>query len=239
MTEQIQCIIVDDEPVAREILETHLAKIDRIKIVASCKNAVEAFNAINQYKVDLIFLDINMPEISGLSFAKSINKESKVIFTTAYREYAVEGFDLQAVDYLLKPISFERLLQALNKYLNENNIVIQSDPINIEEEKSDYFFVRSDRKMIKISFPEILYIESLSDYIKIHLTDKNVVTRETIANIETKLPQKDFIRTHRSFIIAKSAVDSYTSEYVEIGKKQIPISRSYKSDILERLEENQ
>ncbi len=235
MTEQIQCIIVDDEPVARDILETHLAKIDKVKVVASCKNAVEAFNAINQYKIDLIFLDINMPEISGLSFAKSINKNSKVIFTTAYREYAVDGFDLQAVDYLLKPISFERLLQALNKYLNENTLVQYSDPVQIEEEKSDFFFVRSERKMIKISFAEILYIESLSDYIKIHLTDKTVVTRETIANIETKLPQNDFIRTHRSFIVAKVAIDSFTSEFVEVGKKQIPISRSYRNEVLQKL----
>ncbi len=235
MTEQIQCIIVDDEPVAREILETHLAKIDKIKIVASCKNAIEAFNAINMYKVDLIFLDINMPEISGLSFAKSINQNSKVIFTTAYREYAVDGFDLQAVDYLLKPISFERLLQALNKYLNENTPFQYSETVQIEEEKSDYFFVRSDRKMIKISYAEILYIESLGDYLKIHLKDKSVVTRETIANIETKLPQQDFIRTHRSFIVAKSAIDSFTSEFVEIGKKQIPISRSYKNEVVEKL----
>jgi DNA-binding LytR/AlgR family response regulator len=158
-----------------------------------------------------------------------------VIFTTAYREYAVDGFDLQAVDYLLKPISFERLLQALNKYLNENTSVQYSEPIPIEEEKSDYFFVRSDRKMIKISFPEILYVESLSDYIKIHLADKMVITRETIANIEAKLPQKDFIRTHRSFVVAKSAIDSFTSEFVEIGKTQIPISRSYKNEVLERL----
>ncbi len=236
MTEQIQCIIVDDEPVAREILETHLAKIEKVKVVASCKNAIEAFNAINQFKVDLIFLDINMPEISGLSFAKSINKNSKVIFTTAYREYAVDGFDLQAVDYLLKPISFERLLQALNKYLNENILVEYAKPAQIEEEKTDYFFVRSDRKMIKISFSEILYIESLSDYIKIHLTDKSVVTRETIANIETKLPQNDFLRVHRSFIVAKAAIESFTSEFVEIGKKQITISRSYKNEVLERLE---
>ena len=235
MTEQIKCIIVDDEPVAREILETHLAKIDKIEIVASCKNAIEAFNAINQYKVDLIFLDINMPEISGLSFAKSINKNSKVIFTTAYREYAVDGFDLQAVDYLLKPISFERLLQSLNKYLNENTLVQYAEPVQIEEEKSDYFFVRSDRKMIKISFPDILYIESLSDYLKIHLNDKSIITRETIANIETKLPQQDFIRTHRSFIVAVSAIDSFTNEYVEIGKKQLPISRSYKTEVLEKL----
>lgn len=235
MMEQIKCIIVDDEPVAREILETHLAKISKIKIVASCKNAIEAFNAINKHLVDLIFLDINMPEISGLSFAKSINQNSKVIFTTAYREYAVDGFDLQAVDYLLKPISFERLLQSLNKFLNENTSLKHAEPVQIEEEKSDFFFVRSDRKMIKISYAEILYIESLGDYLKIHLKDKSVVTRETIANIETKLPQQDFIRTHRSFIVAKSAIDSFTSEYVEIGKKQIPISRSYRSEVLEKL----
>jgi two-component system, LytTR family, response regulator len=235
MSEQIQCIIVDDEPVAREILENHLSKIEKVKIIGSCKNALEAFHIISTQNVDLIFLDINMPEISGLSFAKSINKNSKVIFTTAYREYAVDGFDLQAVDYLLKPISFERLLQALNKYLNENTSVQYYEPIPFEDEKSDYFFVRSDRKMIKISFPEILYVESLSDYIKIHLADKMVITRETIANIEAKLPQKDFIRTHRSFVVAKSAIDSFTSEFVEIGKKQIPISRSYKNEVIEQL----
>ena len=120
MIKTVNCIIVDDEPVAREILENHLLKIETINIVATCKNAVEAFNELNSNVIDLIFLDINMPEISGLSFAKSINKNIKVIFTTAYREYAVDGFNLQAVDYLLKPISFERLLQAINKYLGEN-----------------------------------------------------------------------------------------------------------------------
>ena len=178
MTDYIQCLIVDDEPVAREILESHLSKIDKVKVVASCKSAIEAFNAINQERVDLIFLDINMPEISGLSFAKSINKNIKVIFTTAYREYAVDGFDLQAVDYLLKPISFERLLQALNKYLNENTLFNKyEETVHIEEEKSDYFFVRAERKMVKISFEEILFVESLSDYIKIHLVDKTVVAR--------------------------------------------------------------
>jgi len=236
MSEQIQCIVVDDEPVAREILETHLAKIEKVKVVASCKNAIEAFHVVNNQKVDLIFLDINMPEISGLSFAKSINKNCKVIFTTAYREYAVDGFDLQAVDYLLKPISFERLLQALHKYLNENFSFTNREPVEIEAEKSDYFFVRSDRKMIKIAFSEILYIESLSDYIKIYLTDKTVVTRETIANIEARLPQNDFLRVHRSFVVAVGAIDSFTSEYVEIGKKQIPVSRSYKNEVLEKLE---
>lgn len=236
MTELINCIIVDDEPVAREILENHLSKIEKVNVAGSCKNALEAFQIVSNQKIDLIFLDINMPEISGLSFAKSINKNIKVIFTTAYREYAVDGFDLQAVDYLLKPISFDRLLQAVNKYLNENT-PIRYETVVIEEDNSDYFFVRSDRKMIKISFPEILFIESLSDYLKIHLKEKTVVTRETIINIEAKLPQKDFLRVHRSFIVALNAIDSFTNEFVEIGIKQIPISRSYKKEVLERLEQ--
>lgn len=236
MDKHINCIIVDDEPVAREILENHLSRIESIDVICSCKSAVEAFNAINNNSIDLIFLDINMPEISGLSFAKSINKDIKIIFTTAYREYAVDGFDLQAVDYLLKPISFERLLQAINKYRNENQKVKQEDYNSIDDEVSDYIFVRSDRKMIKIDFCEIRYIESLSDYIKIHLQDKTIITRETISNIEAKLPQHNFIRTHRSFIVSISNIDSFTNEYVEIGMYEIPISRSYKESVLKKLE---
>ena len=240
MPKDINCLIVDDEPVAREILEEHLSKITVVNVLASCKNAMEAFNLINTKNVDLIFLDINMPEISGLSFAKSINKSIKIIFTTAYRDYAVDGFDLQAVDYLLKPISFGRLLQSVNKYLEENiqvaNVMIEE----ITEEQSDYIFVRSDRKMMKIKFSEINFIESISDYIKVHLVDKNVVTRETISNIEAKLPQNKFIRTHRSYIVSLDKIESFTNEYVEIGnKKEIPISRSYKNEVLQKLENNQ
>jgi DNA-binding LytR/AlgR family response regulator len=236
MTNKIRCIIVDDEPVAREILENHLSKIEAIDVLATCKSAIEAFNAVSTQKIDLIFLDINMPEISGLSFAKSINKNIKIIFTTAYREYAVDGFDLQAVDYLLKPISFERLLQAVNKYLNETTPVLTAEPVEIVSEKSESIFVRSDRKMIKINFAEILFIESLADYIKIHLKGSNVVTRETISSIEAKLPQQDFIRVHRSYVVALNSITSFTSELVEIDKKQIPISRSYKETVLRRLE---
>lgn len=238
MSKTIQCLIVDDEPTAREILENHLHKIDSVKIVGSCKNAVEAFNKINSEHVDLIFLDINMPEISGLSFAKSINPNIKIIFTTAYREYAVDGFDLQAVDYLLKPISFDRLLQAISKYFNEN-VSVHKNADEISYEQNDHFFVRSDRKMIKINFDEITYIESLSDYIKIHLTNNTIITRETISNIEAKLPQKDFIRTHRSFIVSLKSVDSFTNETIGIGKHEIPISRSNKDKVLQKLTNNQ
>ncbi len=238
MPNTIQCIIVDDEPVAREILETLLSRIEPIKVICSCKSALEAFNTISTHKIDLIFLDINMPEISGLSFAKSINKDIKIIFTTAYREYAVDGFNLQAVDYLLKPISFERLLQAINKYLNESHVEKDGSVKQIINDNDDFIFVRSDRKMIKINFDDIRYIESLSDYIKIHLIDKTIITRETITNIEAKLPQQKFLRTHRSFIISLKNIESFTNDYIEIGTSEIPISRSYKDLVLKKLEQN-
>lgn len=236
MAKIVQCLIVDDEPIAREILENHLQKINAIRVVATCKNAIEAFNKINNYQIDLLFLDINMPEISGLSFAKSINKNIKVIFTTAYREYALDGFNLQAVDYLLKPISFERLLQAVNKYLGENTPEVSESRSEMAVEKNDFIFVRSDRKMIKINFSEIIFIESLTDYVKIHLEAKMIVTRETISNIEAKLSQKDFIRIHRSYIVSIANINSFTNEFIEVGKKALPISRSYKKDVLFRLE---
>jgi DNA-binding LytR/AlgR family response regulator len=236
MTKIVNCIIVDDEPIAREILESHLQKVAVVNVVATCKNAIEAFNQINSNQIDLIFLDINMPEISGLSFAKSINKNIKVIFTTAYREYAVDGFNLQAVDYLLKPISFERLLQAVNKYLGENSVEINETSSEIIIEKNDFIFVRADRKMVKINFSEIHFIESLSDYVKIQLQDNVIVTRETISNIEAKLPKSDFIRIHRSYIVSMASINSFTNEFIEINNKALPISRSYKKDVLFRLE---
>ncbi len=235
MAENIKCIIVDDEHVARDVLKHHLAKIDAVDLVASCKNALEAFTVINTQPVDLIFLDIKMPEISGLSFARSINKDVKVIFTTAYRDYAIEGFDLQAVDYLLKPISFERLLQSIQKYTNEHSPAQATKNDVPLEIKQDFIFVRSDRKMVRIDFGEILYIESLSDYIKIFMNDKMVVTRETISSIEARLPRQDFIRVHRSFIISKAHIISFTNEFMEVGDEEIPISRSYKQEVLERL----
>lgn len=233
---KINCIIVDDEPIARDVLKKHISKISKLKITSLCKNAIDAFKIINEQNIDLIFLDINMPEISGLSFAKSINKNIKIIFTTAYREYAIDGFDLRAVDYLLKPISFDRLLQAIDKYLDEN--VIVSKPTVQEQEtiKNNYIFVRSDRKMVKINFEEILYIESIGDYIKIFLTDKNVITRENISGVEAKLPKNNFIRTHRSYIASVNKIESFTNEYLEIKNKMIPISRSYRADILKSLE---
>jgi DNA-binding LytR/AlgR family response regulator len=232
----INCLIVDDEAIAREIIATHLSKINNINIIASCHNALEAFNVINNHTIDLVFLDINMPEISGISFAKSINKNIKIIFTTAYRNYAVEGFELQAVDYLLKPISFERLLKAVNTYFevysdnkSENSIA--------HNEHSNFMFVRSERRMIKIDFDNIVYIESYSDYIKIHLEKETIITRETITAIEAKLPKLQFIRIHRSFIISIIHISSFTNEHIIIKDKALTISRSYKKEVLKQLEQ--
>jgi len=227
MRNKLKCVVVDDEPMAREILETYIAKTPNLELIANCKNASEAILFLQENVVDVFFLDINMPEISGLSLAKLINQKVQIIFTTAYREYAIDGFNLNVVDYLLKPISFDRFLQAVQK-------VGQSE---ITEKNTDFMFVRSDRKMVKIDFNSVLYIESLSDYVKIFTSEKTIVIRETISSLEEKLPSKKFIRIHRSFIISLQNITSYTNEFIEINQKALPISRSYKESVLQKLAE--
>ncbi len=241
MTKKVSCLIVDDESVARGIIATHLSKINTVDVVALCKNAIEAFNFLNTNSVDLIFLDINMPEISGISFAKSINKNVKVIFTTAYRDYAVEGFDLQAVDYLLKPISFERLFIAVNRFFELRSTSIPRNPNS--DDTNNFVFIRSNRRMVKVEFNSILYIESYSDYIKIYRNSldsnakiESIVTRETISAIEAKLPKADFLRIHRSYIVKLSKIESFTNEEITLNGKALPISRSYKKEVLQLLE---
>lgn len=232
MNSKINCVIVDDEPMAREILTSFVEKTPNLNLIASCKNAVEALQTHQNNNVDLFFLDINMPEITGLSLAKIINKKAKIIFTTAYREYAVDGFDLQAADYLLKPIAFDRFLEAIQKITQKKESI--SEP-NFTNNNIDFIFIRVERKMVKINFSDILYIESLSDYIKIHTNNNIYTTRETITNIENKLPKNTFIRVHRSFIVSINKITSYTSETIDINRKAIPVSRSYKTRVFQKL----
>ena len=227
MKHKLKCVIVDDEPIALEILTSYIDKTSQLELIKSCKNAAEALVFMQENTADIFFLDINMPEITGLSLAKIIDKKAKVIFTTAYREYAVDGFNLQAVDYLLKPISYDRFLQAIQKII----------PSKTAEKKVDFMFVRSERKMVKINFDTILYIESLSDYVKIITPQKTIVTRENISSLEEKLAHDNFIRIHRSYIVSITKMTSYTNEFIEIENKALPISRSYKESVLQKLAE--
>ncbi len=224
----MNCLIVDDEPIAQDILKDFVSRVEFLNLIQTCSNSNEAFNSIQENQIDLIFLDINMPGIDGMALAKIIPKEIHVIFTTAYREFAIEGFDLEAADYLLKPIAFDRFLKAVSKVKNSSNQPISTD--------SEFIFVRQDRKMEKVGFDEISYIESYSDYLKIHLKGKTLVVRESMNNFFQKLPQSKFIRFHRSFIGRLGAIESYTHEYIQIAGKALTISRSYKNEVLERLQ---
>lgn len=233
MSKKITCVIVDDEPIAREIITSFVQKTPSLELIKTCKNAMEAINFNQENNVDLFFLDINMPEVNGISLAKIIGNKSKIIFTTAYRDYAVDGFNLNVVDYLLKPIAFERFFEAVQKV----NSAFTPSEIKEKTESKNYIFVRSDRKMVKINFDEILYIESLGDYLKIFLDKETVITRETMNNIDSKLPINKFIRIHRSYIVSINKINSYTNEFIEINKKALPISRSYKESVLQKLAE--
>lgn len=229
----MNCLIVDDEPIAQNILKDFISKVDYLNLEGCCSNANEAFNEVQKKQIDLIFLDINMPGIDGMAFAKIIPNEIHVIFTTAYREYAIEGFDLEATDYLLKPIPFERFLKAVAKAKES----LESKSPQKAQEESEFIFVRQDRKMEKIFLSEILYVESQADYIKIHLKNRFFIVRESISNFESKLPESQFIRFHRSFIGNILAIDSYTHEFLEIGGKALTISRSYKEEVMKRLQQ--
>ncbi len=234
MSKKITCVIVDDEPIAREIITSFVKKTPSLELIKTCKNATEAINFIETNKVDLFFLDINMPEVNGLSLAKIIGKKANIIFTTAYRDYAVDGFNLNVVDYLLKPIAFERFFEAVQKVTPKQ----KSKSIELDKPTSkDYIFVRADRKMVKVNFNEISYIESLGDYLKIFLERETIITRETMNNINSKLPKSIFIRIHRSYIVSLNEITSYTNEFIEINNKALPISRSYKETVLQKLAE--
>jgi DNA-binding LytR/AlgR family response regulator len=229
---KISCLAVDDEPPALTIIETHIRCIPALELIGTCNNAVEAIEELQQHPVDLIFLDIQMPQILGTDFVRTLKNPPKVIFTTAFRKFAVEGFELNAVDYLLKPISFERFLKAVNKVMDTSLVPIGQDSNNRQKDFVDRnLYFRSNRKMIKVSLDEILYIESLKDYIKVVTPTKTIITKHSISALEESLPRGSFIRIHRSFIISLSKIESYNNEMIEIAKKEFPISRMYKHEV--------
>jgi len=223
---QLKCLIIDDEPLAQNVIENYLKNFTDIELIAKCENALTALTWIRKQKIDLIFLDISMPFISGIDFIKTLQNPPKIILTTAHKEFAVESYELNVLDYLLKPISFERFVKAINKLENDGSQIIK--PVIDDSDSEVFIYVKSDKKNVKILLKEILFIESLKDYIKIHTPDKTIITQVPISAIEQRLPD-NFLRIHRSFIIAKDKITAYTPHDFEIGKHQIPIGRNYKA----------
>ncbi len=230
MKKLYKCVIVDDESLGRELIATHLSQLDQFEIVASCSSAIEASSYLNTQAIDLLFLDIEMPVLNGTDFYQSLNNKPKVIFTTAYRDYAVDGFELNAVDYLLKPIVFSRFFKAIEKFLALS--LTENKPHTIADKPtSNYIFVRADRKDVKLNYQDIIYVQSLKDYIKIFTTNKNHIVKESISAFSERL-NKDFIRVHRSYIINYQYVTAMTTKDVELGDTEIPIGDKYRDNII-------
>lgn len=235
MEKKIKCLIVDDEPLAIEVMKSHIQKIDSLEIIGDCSDAFEAFDFLQKNEVDLMFLDIHMPEMKGTDLIKSLKNVPQVVLTTAYREYAVEGFDLNVLDYLLKPISFERFLQAIEKY-QPPGTKLNGVSLHKNEKKEEYLYLREKNVIHKIPVSEIIYIESFGDYLKLHTSDREVNSRSTISSVEKILPEDEFIRMHRSFIVAINQITSFSPVAVFIGKKEFPIGISYRSKTFDKLD---
>jgi len=233
---RIICLAVDDEPPALEVIKKYISLVPSLELAGTCINAVEALAMLRQNQIDLLFLDIQMPQILGTDFVRTLKNPPKVIFTTAFRKFAVEGFELDAVDYLLKPISFERFLKAINKVTENLSQKSETDSIDTVLEKKKevndpFIYFRADRKVLKITLDDILYIESLKDYIKVVTKTRTIITKQSISSLEEMLPKDSFTRIHRSYIVSISKIESYTSELIEIAELQLPISRMYRHEL--------
>ena len=236
---KISCLIVDDEPPAIDILKKYVAAVASLELTGTCNNAVEALNVLQSRPVDLLFLDIQMPQLLGTDLIRTLKKPPRVIFTTAHRKFAIEGYELDAIDYLLKPISFERFLKAVNKVLDSmvpgRLAATEAPPPQVAPappSRADAFIhLRADRKTVPVALDDILYIESIRDYIKVVTREKTIISKQSISSLEDSLPREAFVRIHRSYIVALGKIESYTSELVEVARQELPISRMYRLDV--------
>lgn len=236
---KIRCLVVDDEPLAIAILEDYIGQLETLTLVGKCDNAIEALLFLQKNKVDLLFLDIQMPKLTGIDFLKTLSNRPKVIFTTAFREYALEGFELNVLDYLLKPIPFERFLAAINKYPSANESSNPLPQILIPQDSGtpgeQFIYLKSDKKMVKVFLKDILYIESLKDYIKVKTSAQEIITYQRIGYLEEKLPDIQFLRIHRAYIIATDKIKSFSTSVIEVGDLELPIGRQYKTEVMKAL----
>ena len=244
MANKIKCIIVDDEPLARNVLVNYAEQIDQLEVVASCSNALEAFEHIQKGNIQLVFLDIKMPKLSGLELIESIKNPPLVVFTTAYRDFAIRAFELDAIDYLLKPISLTRFLKTIskvNKYLNGQQLEVNKEGLEASKTEAaipteqEFLYIKADRKVIKLDLGSIQYLESLNDKVIIRLQDREVITTQRISYLGEKLPKQHFIRIHRSFIISLAKITAFNNIMVEVNGRELPIGRNYRSLSLEAL----
>ncbi len=233
---KIRCLVIDDEYMARLLLENYIQKLPQLEMAGLCENAIEALSIIKKEKIDVVFLDIQMPHLTGLEFLHTLQHKPLVIFTTAYSEYALEGFRLDAIDYLLKPFSFERFVQAVNKashYLSfQGNNAESAYSVIAENKETQQLFVKSDGKLIKVRFDEMIYIEGLREYVSIYTADSRIITLQSLRNLESLLPASRFLRVNKSYIIALDKIQAIIGNQVEIHKKLIPIGATYKEVLM-------
>jgi DNA-binding LytR/AlgR family response regulator len=232
---KMRCLVVEDEPLAQEVLVRFIGDMPDLELAGICADAIEARSALGKKETDLIFLDINLPKISGISFLKTLKDPPMIIFTTAYPEYAVEGFEVEAVDYLVKPILFDRFIKAVTK-AQERMIYLRQRPGDTGKETHKEFIVlRSDKKLYRINIPDIKYLESMGDYVKVHCHEKTLIVHETFRNLEKLLLPHDFIRIHKSFIIPLRIVQYLDGNEVMISGRKFPVGQVYKENLLKRL----
>lgn len=234
---KLRCLLIDDEPPALKILASYISNINGLEIVAQCKNAIEALDILHQKTVDVIFLDIKMPKILGTEFLKNLSHPPKVIFVTAYRDYAVEGYELDAVDYLVKPVSFERFFKAITKLNRAIDKQAVTTSVEYKSNPEAFVYLKVDRDMKKIFVNDIIYIESWKDYVKLFLANgKNILAKQSISAMENLLSEHMFLRVHRSYMVSLNKISGYNGLSVQLDAKEIPIGRLYKQVVMERLQ---
>lgn len=233
--QKYNCLIVEDEPLAAEVLQRYINEVPFLQLMEICSNAMDALDILNKQQVDLIFLDIQLPKLKGLDFIRTVTNPPKVIFTTAYREYAVQAFELNAIDYLVKPIEFNRFLSAVNK-LFQAKPLLQVPAAGTAGIEREYLFFNVGKKKVKVFLDEILYIESLREYIRITTKTKTILTKFQMTKVEEMLKDNHFIRVHRSFIVARGKIEAFSNTDIEINNKLLPIGRSYKELVVGMLE---
>jgi DNA-binding LytR/AlgR family response regulator len=233
---KIKCLLADDEPPARELLASYINRLDDLELCGQCADSLETFKFLQKNEVNLLFLDIQMPGMNGLELIKSLHNPPHIVLITAYREYAVEGFELDVLDYLVKPVSFERFLKTVSRYhhYSGNSHPNESErPVDTFE--NAYMFFKVNKEMIKIFLKDILYIESIKDYIKIVTPEKSYITYQRINYMEEKLPESSFVRVHKSYIVAVPKIKAFRSDTIKIGQVDIPVGRHYKKNFTETL----